>query len=102
MTLHFSDCCFLARARVVDAFLTFKIGRRALLLDGIVSHWRGDGSLETSGDFSPVFCFRRRDTNFNLLLKDVFLEDILVKDVLLKDVLLEDYYWWMFFWRIYF
>ena len=36
--LHFSDCYFLARARVVDTFLIFKINRRALLLNGIISH----------------------------------------------------------------
>ena len=66
LTLHFSDCYFLARARVVDTFLTFKINRRALLLNGIISHWRRDSSLETSEDFSPIFYFKRRDTNFNL------------------------------------
>ena len=59
-------CYFLARARVVDTFLTFKINRRALLLNGIISHWRRDSSLEMSEDFSPIFYFKRRDTNFNL------------------------------------
>ena len=66
LTLHFSDCYFLASARFVDTFLTFKINRRALLLNGIISHWRRDSSLETSEDFFPIFYFKRRDTNFNL------------------------------------
>ena len=65
LTLHFSDSYFLAHARVVDTFLTFKINRRALLFKGIIFHWRRDGSLETSEDFSPIFYFKHRDTNLN-------------------------------------
>ena len=70
LTLHFSDCYFLARARVVDTFLTFKINRRALLLNGIISHWRRDSSLETSEDFPP-FSISSAETLILIYLKNI-------------------------------
>ena len=61
---------FLARARVVDTFFTFKIKRRALLLSGIISHWRRDSSLETPEVFPP-FSISSVETLILIYLKNI-------------------------------
>ena len=70
LTLHFSDCYFLARVCVVDTFLTFKINQHALLLNGIISHWRRDSNLETSEDFHP-FSISSAETLILIYLKNI-------------------------------